>query len=215
MANMHFYRELLMRTSDWTTDQEAVYQAMFDKNGEPTGILPENIKAAFPTIKPQYFGPQLIGKGPSLPFSLKFSLSPIIPGMTNLKNKNGVKTPNDLGALMEDMQRPGHQVDMVLFPSAAKLGHKVDANNQAPPLYNEQGLMRRLPKGHYNTIYLENLKIQLDISPEYKNTVSDGTQKTTIILSDLAHSENSEINEAAIRWFKFTNFYIVIKTIRY
>ena len=155
-----------MRTGDWTSDQEAIYQAMFNDDGSFTGVVPTDIKATFPTIKPHYFGPQLTSKGPSLPFSLKFSLSPIIPTMTNIRNSQGIKVPNDLEILMNQMTED--RVDVVLFPSAAKIGHKVNKDNLAPPLYDflpltgtrrnlrNEGLgqIRKFPKGHYNTIYL-------------------------------------------------------------
>ena len=70
-ANMHFYREFLRRTGDWTRDQEDIYQSMYNPDGSLTGVAPDAFTATFPTLKPQYFGPQMINGKPSLPFSLK------------------------------------------------------------------------------------------------------------------------------------------------
>ena len=114
-ANMHFYREFLMRTGDWTTEQEAVYQAMYDPNRVPgEEIVIEDMRAAFPTLKPQYFGPQIINNKPSLPFSLKFSLSPIFPTLTEIEGNQ-----NQMSILKQRMERKDDPIDMVLFPSAA------------------------------------------------------------------------------------------------
>jgi len=204
-ANMHFYREFLMRTGDWTNAQEEIYQTMYDKDGNFTNIMPENIRAAFPTIKPQYFGPQLVNSSPSLPLSLKFSLSPIIPLSTLLPGSDGIQRPNHLSDLMNQMERKSDQIDMVLFPSAAKLGHKVNDQGVAPNLYNETGKLNIIPKGKYNTIYLEHLGIQLDISQETKDKVSKGTQITSIVLADQGNSPDPEIQDAVSEYINLQN----------
>ena len=190
-ANMHFYKELLERTGDWTTEQEAVYQAMYDPNrevGQPLTL--EDYRAAFPTLKPQYFGPQLVGDKPSLPFSLKFSLSPVFPTLVEVGD-----TQNQMSLLKERMERKTDPIDMVLFPSAAKIGHKVDASGKAPQLYDiNTGLINNnIPQGAYNTMYLEHFGIQLDISPHTKEKVSKGTQPLILTLSDL-FSNGAAIN---------------------
>tara|TARA_R110001599_G_scaffold353770_1_gene597055 strand:- start:7151 stop:19927 length:12777 start_codon:yes stop_codon:yes gene_type:complete len=196
-ANMHFYREFLMRTGDWTTDQDNLYKQMFDmETGDPTGIVPDGFLASFPTIKPQYFGPQLINGKPSLPFSLKFSLSPIIPHAVQ---------GTDLTSLMYNMQDRTNVTDMVLFPSAAKIGHKVNTQGKAPELYSLSGQLNPIPDNGHSVISLENFGIQLDISQKFKDEVSRGTQPVTIILSDLAKSDNLEMQDKISEYIDLLN----------
>tara|TARA_A100001515_G_scaffold71744_1_gene57129 strand:- start:14115 stop:28475 length:14361 start_codon:yes stop_codon:yes gene_type:complete len=171
-ANIHFYRELMMRIGDWTEQQENLFRkSMLGKE------LTKEELTAFPTLKPQGFGPaiselkQMVG--------LKLSLTPIFPQMTRI---NGQDTA--LKGLLKDMYESG--TDMVMHPTAAKIGSRVDlVTGNAPQFYNEDGTINPIDSDLHTVIDLSYFGIQVDINKEFKGKVTLGTQSRTHILANL------------------------------
>ena len=171
-ANIHFYRELMIRISDWTGKQENLFKkAMLGQE------LTKEELTSFPTLKPQGFGPaisdmqQMVG--------LKLSLTPIFPQMTSINGKD-----TKLKGLLKNMYESG--TDMVMHPTAAKIGSRVDsATGSAPSFYNENGEINSIDPDLHTTIDLSYFGIQVDINKDVKGKVTLGTQARTHILANL------------------------------
>ena len=171
-ANIHFYRELMMRIGDWTGKQENLFKkAMLGQE------LTREELTSFPTLKPQGFGPaisplkQMVG--------LKLSLTPIFPQMTRINGKDTA-----LKGLLKNMYETN--TDMVMHPTAAKVGSRVSLDTgNAPAFYNENGGINSIDSDLHTVIDLSYFGIQVDINKEFKGKVTLGTQSRTHILANL------------------------------
>ena len=183
LASLHHYRSLMYRTTGFSPAQEAMYQRLYNKN-LPNPSRGEML-AAFPIIKPQYWGPQLVSGRPNLMAFLKMSLAPLIPNVI-------ADNPN-LVSLLDNMEKTG--TDGVLFPSSFKMGYKVNTDGSLDSFYrsgdlfdgdtNTKGTIRPIDPGSYNTLDIGYMGIQLEVSPDEKSTATKGVQPTTLILSNI------------------------------
>ena len=197
LASLHHYRSLMYRTTGFSPAQEAMYQRLYNKDlPNPTR---GELLAAFPIIKPQYWGPQMVGGRPNLMAFLKMSLAPLIPNVI-------ADNPN-LVALAQTMEETG--TDGVLFPSAFKMGYKVNTDGTLDSFYrsgdlfdgdvNTKGTIRPIEPGSYNTLDIGYMGIQLEVSPNEKSTATKGVQPTTLILSNIYEDgEVSEVTEEGL-----------------
>ncbi len=166
------YRELLVRVGDWSDLQEEYYQK--SKAGE---LLTNEELAAFPVIKPQYFGPQITSDGQFAPLMLKFALAPIFPQMLE---RNG--QPTLLKKMYDDMLDT--KTGMLGFPSAAKLGSRVNKRKtKADPMF-KNGVITDINPDNTSVIDYNFFGIQVDISPVVKNKTTVGTQQRPLVMVD-------------------------------
>ena len=160
------YRILLNAEGKWTPDHEELYQDIL--NGKKPHH--ENIAKFFSTQKVQYYGP-LETKGLPIMAMHKFSLFPLIPTVIG-ENSN-------LAKLHDKMMREG--IDYALFKSGSKIG-TITKNGVTDPFYtNNKDRILSEDAFTPNKIYLEYLKDQLEIAPEYKGQVVFSTQMRKLI----------------------------------
>ena len=206
LASLHHYRSLMYRTTGFSPAQEQMYQRLYNKDLETPSR--QELLAAFPIIKPQYWGPQIVSGRPNLMAFLKMSLAPLIPNVINDK-------PN-LTALAANMEETG--TDGVLFPSGFKMGYKVNSDGTLDSFYRSgdvfdgditmKGSVRPIEPGSYNTLDIGYMGIQLEVSPDEKATATKGVQPTTLILSNIYEDgqiSNKELQSAAQEYIDLQN----------
>jgi hypothetical protein len=179
VMSMPAYREMMLRVSDWTLEQEKVYEKVM--KGEK---LSQKELALFPPLKPQFFGPQTYGKI-YVPTYYKLSLMPLIPSMIK-------------GSQLEKLNKHmmDYQIDVSMFESANKVGMKLTYNEKEKkydtvPFYNTDGSINT----DNITVQETNMKywgIQVDNAPVYKDKVTFGTQFRKLLLSNLFSYGNSK-----------------------
>lgn len=159
------YRILKTLEGKWTKKHEELYQ----KEISGIAIRPEEVTNFFNTLKVQYFGP-LDSNGLPITAFHKFSLFPLIPSVikgTNLENLHNKMVTNG--------------VDYALFKSGSKVG-TITKSGKTDKFYSNQET-RELSKDTFtkNKVFLEFLKDQLEIAPEYKGKVIFSTQLRKLI----------------------------------
>ena len=166
------YRELLVRVGDWSDLQEEYYQKT--QRGENLTVKE---LAAFPIIKPQYFGPQVTSNGQYAPLMLKFALAPIFPQMLERDGQ-----PTLMKKMYDDMVDT--KTGMLGFPSAAKLGSRVNKRKKtAEPMFSN-GIITDINPDNTSVIDYNFFGIQVDISPVVKNKTTVGTQQRPLVMVD-------------------------------
>lgn len=187
------YRSLLVAEGKWNDTQEEMYQRIV--KGENVG----DVSKFFPTQKLQYWGPLKTEGMPIMAFH-KFSLFPLIPTVIKGTNLEGLHTK---------MMTEG--VDYALFKTGSKIG-TITKDGKNDELYNNNDTGARVISGKpftSNYIYLEYLKNQLEIAPEYKGQVVFSTQMRKLIEDGLMEGgvptdfmANSSLDERRKSWFK-------------
>ena len=167
------YRMMRALQGRWSWNiQEVYYQRI--KRGEQ--ISQDELAEIFPPEKYQYWGH--LRSDLSLPSVIamhKFALIPLIP--------TAIKENTTLTRLHDKMMREG--IHYVTFKTGSKIGN-LTTGRVADKIYdNDQSLTiasdfdtREFTK---NTIFVEYLKTQVDIAPEFKNNISLASQLRKII----------------------------------
>ena len=169
------YRRFLIRTGDWTLQQEKMYYKI--SRGLPYS---KRELAKFTVLKPQYSGP-LMNSSIHTIAGRKMSLIPLIP--------DAIK-----GTVLEQLndEMNSFNVGMAFMSSAAKFGRKVNKKGKSHELYKD---------GKFGIDIFENslidvldyrfMGIQLKISQEEKDMISSSTQKRKLQISNFF--ENGEL----------------------
>jgi len=172
--SMDSYRILKTSEGTWSGAQDDLYQDML--NGKT--IEADQIIEFFPTLKAQYFG-VLKETMNGLPITAmhKFSLFPLIPSV--IKGTN-------LQLLHEKMMTEG--IDYTTFESGSKVGNITKTGTaDGTPVYDkfyldaERKSVNMDEPFTQNTIFVNYLKNQLEISPEFKKKVTFSTQLRKLI----------------------------------
>jgi hypothetical protein len=160
------YRILLNAEGKWTPVHEDLYQRIL-KGEKPHH---EDIAKFFATQKVQYYGPL---KTDGLPIMAmhKFSLFPLIPTVIG-ENSN-------LAKLHTKMMNEG--IDYALFKTGSKIGTITKSGTTDPFYTNDKDRVLSEEPFTPNRIYLNYLKDQLEINPEYKGQVVFSTQMRKLI----------------------------------
>jgi hypothetical protein len=172
------YRILLNLEGKWSDQQEEMYQKII--NGQD--IDHRTLTQFFPPQKLQYFGP-LDTEGLPITAFHKFSLFPLVP--TVIK-----------GTKLEDLhdKMVNENIDYALFQSGSKVGtitkeakkKEKDGFTSFDPVYDKLYSSdgdRQISEETFtkNTIFLNYLKNQLEIAPEFKEKVTFSTQLRKLI----------------------------------
>ncbi len=177
------YRILKTTEGTWTKEQESLYNDIVNKKR----IDPKKVLEFFPAVKAQYFGPLKTDGLPITAFH-KFSLFPLIPSVIEGTNLANLHTK----MMQED-------VDYALFESGSKVG-TVTKSGKPDKLYSKGRELSNVPFTK-NTIFLEYLKDQLEIAPEYKGNVIFSTQLRKLI-EDGLYENGKPISSEAERLVK-------------
>ena len=180
-ATLDAYREFSIRTQDWSPVQEQLYWQI--QTGTKATLTKDEY-ASFPIKKPQYMGPQVTSDGQFAPFGMKISLAPILPHM--LKDPN-TGQPTQFSKLSNDLKTK--RVGIALFPSGAKFGHRVDSQTgRGTDFYKADGTISDINPTNITTIDYKFFGKQQMMSPKAKTYTTTGTQKRTLMKSDLFES---------------------------
>lgn len=159
------YRILLTAEGKWLPDHEELYQDIL-KGLKPN---PRQVEKFFPTQKVQYYGPLSTDGLPVMAFH-KFSLFPLIPT---------VVAGTNLEKLHDKMMNEG--IDYALFKSGSKVGTLTKDGNTDKLYANNEDRTISSVEFTPNRVFLEFLKDQLEIAPEYKGKVIFSTQMRKLI----------------------------------
>jgi hypothetical protein len=169
------YRELAMLEGSWNTATQGVLYEKIIK-GEEVGA--DDLAEFFPPRKYQYAGPLQTEQLHIQAFH-KFSLAPLIP--TVIKGTN-------MEIIHDNMVKQGVQYGV--FESGSKLG--VLTKDGSPDKLYEDNNRTVTPwngteetKYTKNSIFLQYLKNQVDISAKWKNKTIFSTQLRKLIINDL------------------------------
>ena len=177
-STLDAYREFSIRTNDWSPNQEQLYWQI--TKGQKNTLTKDEM-ASFPVKKPQYMGPQITADGQFAPFGMKISLAPLLPHM--LKDPN-TGQPTQLNKLNNDLQ--ANSIGIALFPSGAKFGHRVDSKTgEGTDFYKSDGTISDVNPVNISTIDYKFFGKQQNISPKTHSKTTTGTQKRTLMKSDL------------------------------
>lgn len=159
------YRILLNAEGKWLPGQENLYQEIL-KGYKPSF---REVTEFFSTQKVQYYGPLDTTGLPIMAFH-KFSLFPLIPT---------VVAGTNLEKLHSKMMNEG--IDYALFKSGSKVG-TITKDGVTDKLYSDNET-RTINNSEFtpNKVFLEFLKDQLEIAPEYKGKVIFSTQMRKLI----------------------------------
>ena len=160
------YRMFKELEGDWSNNQELLYKKIVDGGT----INVEDVIEFFPSYKLQYFG-NIQTKGLALTSFHKFSLAPLIPGVT------GMDTYQD--KLHDKMMEK--QMDYVVFETGSKVGHIGNGD----VIVNEDGSFNEQVEFTKNVIFAEYLKNQTAINSKYKGDSLISTQLRKLILEGL------------------------------
>lgn len=165
MIGFDAYRIIGKSLSDWTNEQEELYQRIV--KGQMFEHL--DLNTLFPVRKMSYFG-SLEADGLPLTALHKFSLFPLIP--TVIRGTN-------LEKLHDKMMREG--VDYALFKSGSKVATITD-NGKLDKLYTDNKL-RTFDETPFtkNTVYADYLKDQIKVSTKFKNKVTFFSQLRKLV----------------------------------
>jgi hypothetical protein len=210
--SMDAYRILSYSQGEWSTAQEAMYNAMLAGKEIPG----DKIGTFFPPIKAQYFGALKNDFDQNLIAFHKFQLTPIIPTLAVPGSK--------LEALHNKMMSQG--VDYALFHSGSKVSTitSVQFNEMGEPIRDAEGNIKSIADSIYNndreitgnaftvnTIYVDYLKNQLKIAPNYKHKITFATQIRKLIEVDLMENGiptdfdlDSELEDRIEKWHEMS-----------
>jgi predicted NAD-dependent protein-ADP-ribosyltransferase YbiA (DUF1768 family) len=166
-----FYRALSMMEGKWSIEQDRLYRDICE--GKPV----DNKKVAqfFPARKLQYWGP-LATKDTQPPLTAfhKFSLVPLIPTMiegTNLKKLHHKMINEGVGYAMFES---GSKISTIRkIENGKAIKDEFYSNDEAHTFSDKPFTI--------NTTFLQFLKNQLEIAPEYKSKVTFPTQMRKLI----------------------------------
>lgn len=188
-ATLSAYKEILVRSSDWTDGHEIAYQKM---------IIGEELDPAevflFRVLKTQYSGPLALNESNYsnlnndssvlsenensnlfIPTGYKHSVMPLIPQLikgTNLEKLNNVMVMNGVG--------------LAHMTSANKFGRKVKEDDTTNTVYDENGKFNITSDNLIKqTTSFDYLGVQLDQSPKMKGKITTSTQFRKLALSNL------------------------------
>lgn len=165
LISMDEYREIMLRSSAWNDDLEALWQHEVNGAEKPKS----NVK--FVPLKLMEFGP--LAEDGYTQTLYKLSVYPLVPSMVAGKNLETVATTMKEG-----------KIGILTFSSGNKFGYKtVDGQKKAQDAYNEDGTVNTTLKTQKT--YYKNWGIQLDIAPKSKMSVGLGTQMMKQIFSNL------------------------------
>lgn len=168
------YRILSYLEGNWSDKQEKLFQKIIKK--QPTSD--SDVTEAFPVKKLQYAGVLATltptGKQNGLPVVAghKFSLVPLVPGT--------FEEGSNMGILNKMMMSQG--IDYALFASGSKIS-TITSTGSPDQLYSDLAT-RQLDqslKFTKNPIFVDYLKNQLEVSPEFKDRVTFSTQLRKLI----------------------------------
>ena len=166
------YRALSRLNNVWTDEQEAMYKKI--ANGEK--LAPGKTMEFFPVRKFQYFG-TLKNEHAAMTAFHKFSLMPLIPSVIEGKK---------IEDLHNKMMNEG--IDYALFQTGSKVatitkdgvGNEFYTNPEERTIVNMSS-----PAFVKNVVYLQFMKNQLEIAPEFKGNVTFPTQMRKLIENGL------------------------------
>ncbi len=207
IANLDFYRDLMLTSTMWSEQYEMLYQWVTKKHDGPMNFTRasgqqititdrnqirnnDGSLTVFPMIKPQEFGVNL---DPRFVTDLyKLAILPIIPSA--IGNRPNMQAAQDM--MTKD------NVDMITFPSANKKGEYL-RDGKKTELYNDDGTFS-------NDYILQHSRakywgIQLDTRGS-KNKIS-GTQIRKIIAQnvyDKGKATNKKLADAVERYLMYT-----------
>ena len=174
--NFEAYRMLKDLEGNWTSEQEALYKRIVNKET----ITASEIAEFFPPYKLQYYGNIKVNGLPLTSFH-KFSLAPIIPT---------VHTPNTKLGQIHDMMLK-QNIDYVLMETGEKVGHFGDGDviTDANGNINPSAVFTK------NVIYAEYLKNQTEVNNTYKEKSIFSTQMRKMILEGLYEKGEIDSND--------------------
>jgi len=166
------YRMLKYLEGNWSDPQEKLYQEIVE--GKEISVA--DVIEYFPPYKLQYFG-NIQTTGLSLTSFHKFSLAPLIPGVTGASK---------LSQLHDKMMKD--QIEYVVYDSGSKIGHINASDN--PKEYGDQMFDADgniIPDANFtkNIIFAEYLKNQTEINSSYKEKSIFSTQMRKLVLEGL------------------------------
>lgn len=160
------YRMLKNLEGNWTDQQELLYTKIVNKEK----ISVEDVIEFFPPYKLQYFG-NIQSKGLPITSFHKFSLAPLIPGMTN-----EYSYADQLHDRMMEQQ-----MDYVTFETGSKVGHI----GSGDVVIDDNGNFNNAVKFTKNIVFAEFLKNQTEVNSKYKGASLFSTQMRKLILEGL------------------------------
>lgn len=180
------YRMLKNLEGNWTDQQELLYTKIVNKEK----ISVEDVVQFFPPYKLQYFG-NIQSKGLPITSFHKFSLAPLIPGITN-----DYSYADQLHDRMMEKQ-----IDYVTFETGSKVGHI----GSGDVVINEDGTFNNSVKFTENIVFTEFLKNQTEVNSKYKGGSLFSTQMRKLILEGLYEkgaidtTDESQLTEPRVR----------------
>ena len=153
-------------------------------------ISVEDVVEFFPPYKLQYFG-NIQSKGLPITSFHKFSLAPLIPGITN---------DNSYADQLHDRMME-KQIDYVTFESGSKVGHI----GSGDVVINEDGTFNNSVEFTENIVFTEFLKNQTEVNSKYKGASLFSTQMRKLILEGLYEkgvidtTDESQLTEPRVR----------------
>jgi len=164
-ANMYFYRELLLKSGSWDSNDQLVFEKII-KNEELSAD--EIIRMTM--LKPNYLGPvesNIFQTGVR-----KTSYFPLIPQLIRGTN---------LEALHEAMLKKG--IDVIHLSGASKFGAKGNKGTLSP-FYNTDGSIN-IDNWVPNTLSWDYMGIQLDMNKQAKGSITEASQARKNLLHNL------------------------------
>ena len=160
------YRILGKLQGKWSKKQEELFQKIINKED----VSKYNLSEFFPVRKYQYFGPLATTNSVPLTGFHKYSLMPLIPNViegTNLEKLHNKMTRENITYATYGS---GSKISTITENGENSLLYKGDIKPTESREFNEES------KFISNPIYLEYLKDQIDIHPEFKRKATFSTQ---------------------------------------
>jgi len=160
------YRILGKLQGKWSKKQEELFQKIINKED----VSKYNLSEFFPVRKYQYFGPLATTNSVPLTGFHKYSLMPLIPNViegTNLEKLHNKMTRENI---TYGTYGSGSKISTITENGENSLLYKGDIKPTESREFNEES------KFISNPIYLEYLKDQIDIHPEFKRKATFSTQ---------------------------------------
>lgn len=169
IVSPQMYRNMMQISGRWSAEIREAYNILQSEDTDWLNDPERYFKALRATLQPlKYtsYGTRFdAGKGLGIPFYNKMAIFPLFRFMATGENL----------ALYERMNRPGNEIDMVLFNSAVKVG------SQAPSEFNPNTLEQLVT---YKQEY-RYLRDQLNTDPHISEQQAAGTQMIKITMSNL------------------------------
>jgi hypothetical protein len=170
------YRTLRAAQGRWSTYQDKLYTKIV--NNIPITESIEDLQEIFPPEKYQYWGQMQVPDGMMPVVGMhKFALIPLVPTV--------IRNNDTLVALHDKMMR--ENISYIVFQSGSKVG-TITKGGKPDLIYEDDRALKPSPqllsKEHpftKNTLFLEYLKNQVDIAPNFKGKISFSSQMRKII----------------------------------